>query len=320
MIEHNFYIEGASWQYDEQEIKRIRKTVFVDEQGVPEAEEFDDEDPFARHFLAKNLQSTVIGTARLLKDGRIGRIAVDAQWRGKKVGAALLRSAIEAAQQAHLTQVKLAAQIQALGFYHRFGFKEYGEKFDDGGIAHLWMSLQLNLPEAVKEPFRREQSKAATEPLVLFDDLQSYRQHLLTLITRCNQSLSLYLHHLETQVLNHTPIIEAIKTLAIQAYQPQIRILVRDSSQAVQSGHRLIGLSQRLSSVIQIRNPDNRHKELISAYILGDDGEFIWRDYADRWEGEFHTRNRRKHRLLAEQFSEIWEHGKPDINVRRIDL
>jgi predicted GNAT family N-acyltransferase len=84
-----------------------------------------------------------IGTARLLPDGRIGRMAVLKEWRGKRVGAALLAAMLERARERAMPRARLHAQIQAAGFYRRFGFSERGEEFLEAGIPHVEMTLEL---------------------------------------------------------------------------------------------------------------------------------------------------------------------------------
>ncbi len=117
----------------------IRLDVFVREQQVALADEQDDLDATARHFLAR-LDGKPVGTARLLtltKDlARIGRVAVLASCRGKGVGAALMRH-IEALT--HASTIILDAQVQAMRFYTSLGYEAAGEIFLEAGIAHRRM-------------------------------------------------------------------------------------------------------------------------------------------------------------------------------------
>ena len=76
----------------------IRREVFIDEQGVPEAEEIDDLDAGAIHLLARDDQGRPMGTARLLVldgTGKIGRVAVRKPARGTGLGAALIRASMD---------------------------------------------------------------------------------------------------------------------------------------------------------------------------------------------------------------------------------
>ena len=68
----------------------IRHEVFVRGQGIDPGLERDAEDPLALHVLARTADGTPVGTGRLARDGRIGRMAVLPGWRGRGVGAAML--------------------------------------------------------------------------------------------------------------------------------------------------------------------------------------------------------------------------------------
>lgn len=93
----------ADWHKDNADIRRIREAVFIAEQHVPPELEWDSEDPTAVHFLALE-GDYPIGTARLLPDGTIGRVSVLKDWRGLKVGDALMNAVIVEAQNRDLKQ------------------------------------------------------------------------------------------------------------------------------------------------------------------------------------------------------------------------
>ena len=123
----------------------IRRAVFVAEQGIPEAEEFDDRDTACTHLLATDAGRPV-GTARLWLDGtegRIGRVAVLAEARGRGVGARLVGTALGLLRDGGAGRVRLSAQTRATGLYRRLGFVEEGGIYDDAGIPHIDMVRDL---------------------------------------------------------------------------------------------------------------------------------------------------------------------------------
>lgn len=126
--------------------RALRRVVFIDEQGVPEADELDDKDGEAIHLLATDAGRPV-GTARLLlmgKTGKIGRVCVLKEMRGTGLGAALIRAAVDRLRQIDgIATVKLGAQVHALGFYEKLGFTAFGPVYDDAGIPHRDMALTL---------------------------------------------------------------------------------------------------------------------------------------------------------------------------------
>lgn len=127
--------------------RAIRRVVFIVEQNVPEAEEWDGRDGAALHLLARDASGAAVGTARILTEGatgKIGRVAVLKSARGTGAGAALIRAALdELRAMPGITRAKLGAQTHAIGFYERLGFAAYGPEYDDAGIPHRDMALDL---------------------------------------------------------------------------------------------------------------------------------------------------------------------------------
>ena len=135
-------VAETDWARDRPALAAIRRAVFIDEQRVPEALEWDEFDTVSRHFLAW-VDGDPVGCARLLPDGHLGRMAVLPGWRGRGVGRALLEAALAAARRAGYATVTLSAQTHAAGFYARAGFVAEGEIYEEAGIPHLVMTLAL---------------------------------------------------------------------------------------------------------------------------------------------------------------------------------
>ncbi|MEM6939047.1 MAG: GNAT family N-acetyltransferase [Pseudomonadota bacterium] len=122
----------------------LRREVFIEEQGVSEADERDELDPQSLHLIAF-LADVPVGTARIyIKDGvaKIGRVCVLRAQRGAGHGAALIVKSLEVSRgRAH--QAKLGAQTHAIGFYEGLGFTAEGPVYDDAGIPHRDMVRDL---------------------------------------------------------------------------------------------------------------------------------------------------------------------------------
>ncbi|NKL96726.1 GNAT family N-acetyltransferase [Rhizobium leguminosarum] len=120
---------------------RLRRAIFVHEQKVPEAEEFDADDLDAHHLVAVTA-GEVSGTLRVIyaeDHVKIGRVAVAGQWRGQGIAAAMIERAIDLHRTARDNRFYLTAQADKLPLYERFGFVAYGAEFPDGGMPHLAM-------------------------------------------------------------------------------------------------------------------------------------------------------------------------------------
>lgn len=136
-------IEGDG---DLEECRAIRRTVFIEEQGVSEEEEWDGRDGDCVHFLA--LAGTrPIGTARLriTPDGeaRAQRVAVLPARREQNIGRKLMDALEKEARELGHTEMVLEGQVQAIPFYERIGYCPEGDEFLDAGIPHRLMRKAL---------------------------------------------------------------------------------------------------------------------------------------------------------------------------------
>jgi predicted GNAT family N-acyltransferase len=133
----DYSIGLVSWQDAADELSAIRRLVFIDEQKVPPELEWDGHDEAAMHVIARSTEGEAIGTARLLPEGQIGRMAVLEPWRKRGVGSALLLCLI--AHAGEKERLFLNAQTSAESFYRYNGFKPEGDIFMEAGIPHIRM-------------------------------------------------------------------------------------------------------------------------------------------------------------------------------------
>jgi predicted GNAT family N-acyltransferase len=117
----------------------VRRKVFVEEQGVSPELELDKEEESV-HFLALS-DNQPCGAARYRKTAngyKLERFAVLKEFRGKRVGQALVAAVLDdIPDQADI--IYLNAQVDAVGLYAKFGFAVEGEQFEEAGIQHFKM-------------------------------------------------------------------------------------------------------------------------------------------------------------------------------------
>ena len=136
-------VRRADWSTDEAAIAQVRRAVFIDEQAVPDALEWEALDPECTWFFAQAETGEVVGIVRLTPDARIGRMAVLASWRRQGVGTALLAAILAAARQHGFSGVRLSAQTHAIPLYARFGFHAEGGAYQDAGSPHIAMTFNF---------------------------------------------------------------------------------------------------------------------------------------------------------------------------------
>ena len=138
----NIKVGLTNWQQQADDLTEIRYAVFVVEQHVPVAMELDEHDADAIHAIALTNDGQTVGTGRLLKSGKIGRMAVLAPWRNQGIGSAILRLLTTTSLEQLGKTPYLEAQIQAIPFYENHGYVAEGDLYLDAGIEHRLMRYE----------------------------------------------------------------------------------------------------------------------------------------------------------------------------------
>ena len=130
----------------------VRFRVFVTEQHVPIEEELDEIDATATHVIAivnNQGRDQVVATGRVFyRDedtaARIGRMAVDLEWRRKGIGGRLLEFLEAEATAQGVSTYILNAQEYVKDFYAAHGYTERGEPFLEADIPHILMRKEVD--------------------------------------------------------------------------------------------------------------------------------------------------------------------------------
>lgn len=144
----NISVEKVKTEEQLNTVFKIREEVFVIEQEVDPAEEYDEFENTSVHFLAK-IEGEPAGTARwrFTQNGvKLERFAVLKPIRGKTVGQALVKAVIDDIASQEAANGKLLymhAQLTAIPLYERFGFQKIGPMFEECNIQHFKMELYL---------------------------------------------------------------------------------------------------------------------------------------------------------------------------------
>ena len=137
-------VQTGDWAALGDAARALRTAVFIEEQGIARADEWDEADATAVHAVVTNLLGMPVATGRLLQqapgEGRIGRMAVDRALRGSGVGRQLIQALQQAAFERGDRRIVLSAQRSAEGFYQRLGYVPEGALYDEVGIAHIGMA------------------------------------------------------------------------------------------------------------------------------------------------------------------------------------
>ena len=318
-IEAGFRVEPADYAADFKDLRAVREPVFVQEQQVPLEEEWDELDPQCVHVIARDDAHHPIGTGRLTPKHKIGRMAVLREWRGKGVGEALLLALIERAREAGLREVSLNAQVGALGFYQKFGFVPFGERFREAGIEHQAMRMELDPLLPAPRPAARP--RGPSQKAVDIEGLEATLDAVRTLVHQGRREIVVYSRELEPALYAHPAIVDAFKGFAVAGRGARARFILQDPALAQRQPHPLLALAQRLPSVFQFRVPhDPEELQYPSVYVANDADGYLFRLLGSRFEGDWSPASPGRNRQLREAFERSWERARPATELRSLAL
>ena len=127
------------------EIVRARFDVFVGEQHILEPE-YDDTDYRSLHLFIPE-DGKILAYARLFPgeapgEWILGRMLTVRRRQG--LGSEIIRAAVGCVSAQGGSRLLLHAQLQARGFYERQGFRACSEVFEEAGIPHVLMALDVS--------------------------------------------------------------------------------------------------------------------------------------------------------------------------------
>ncbi len=106
--------------------------------------DWDGNDSQSFQVVATDDDNNPVGTGRMQRDGKIGRLAVLDSWRRRGIGQKILRVLVETANKEGFQEVFLHAQIQAISFYEKCLFHKNGKEFLEAGIPHVKMTRNIS--------------------------------------------------------------------------------------------------------------------------------------------------------------------------------
>jgi predicted GNAT family N-acyltransferase len=318
--EHAFTIATVDWAQAAEALSAVRRRVFVEEQGVPPELEWDARDAEAIHLLARaEADGSPIGTARLLSPGQIGRMAVLPPWRGRGVGTALLIEALRIARVNGYETPWLNAQVQVVPFYAKLGFSPEGDVFDEARIPHQRMVL-TDPDQAVLVDLRRRRL-GRDGGLLRTRNPRLVEAAVEVLATQATRSLTILTPDLEPRLYDRLPVLATIRRLATELPgQLSVRILLIDAEPVVRRGHRIIELSQALTSGVQIRAVPEAFIDRCDFFVVADAQGYCQRRRAAPDIALIDFAGIATARRLLRAFEAIWEQGEIHQELRRLYL
>jgi len=321
------HVVPVPWSTHHQQLRAIRNTVFIQEQGVPQELEWDGQDEGAFHFLALNEVGQAIGCTRLLASGQIGRMAVIADHRHRGIGRRLLDVAVEKAKQQRFTKVSLHAQSQVVEFYRKAGFLPRGAEFMEAGIPHVAMDMELPITfelidELAKPTIRAQESDEQPDKNQL-RHLHGEREcvaGLLECLAEPLRTVQIYSQHLDHALFDQRSVVDALSRFVRRGPPARLQILIHSSRRIVNRGHMLLELARRIDSKIHIRRvPEALAADLHTCLVWDERGYWLMPDFHE-YEAMANCYDPVRSKRLTERFELLWHKSSEDSELRVLRL
>lgn len=156
---------------------------------------------------------------------------------------------------------------------------------------------------------------------IILKQPQDYHNCALELTNNGRRLLRLFSPDLEHDIYDADDITQAVSNLARVSRNSEVRILIRDTKPAIKRGHRLLELSRRLPSIVEIRKFTLDSNELPPHVLLVDDRGVMIRAADEEQDAGFASfDDRALNTSLAQIFDEMWYRSQSDFDLRGVTI
>jgi hypothetical protein len=156
-----------------------------------------------------------------------------------------------------------------------------------------------------------EQSSAC-KTLWLLDGVADFRSNTELLIAQSHRSIAILTQDLDALVYATPEIVQAVSTFARSSRNAQVQILIKNTKPAIEIGHPLTRLAQRLSSKIMVRKMTIEPNNKEMGFMLGDTNKLVYKNDDALHRGFFNSAAASEVKSLREEFNYLWQYGEPE--------
>lgn len=140
------------------------------------------------------------------------------------------------------------------------------------------------------------------------------------LVQQASSRIDLFTRDLDPAIYDREPFLTDLSSTCAQRQAIHVRVLIQSPVTPIKRGHRLIELSRRLSSIIEIRQPHSDYSHFNEAFLIVDQRGLVHRRFSDRFEGRANFNDIATAQRLTTFFNEVWEHSESSPETRRLHL
>jgi len=169
-----------------------------------------------------------------------------------------------------------------------------------------------------KDNFFKNFILGVTGESIQVDSRQLNHDAILKLLSDAQHQISIVSRYLDQTIFSKHDFIENASEFIRRTKTSSIKVLVHDTQQIVKNNHRILTLSQRVSSKIEIRTICNDYAQFNQSYLVADSIGYIHNLKSDLYDAEVNFNNTDKSKELLETFKIMWELSQQEAEIRRL--
>lgn len=159
-----------------------------------------------------------------------------------------------------------------------------------------------------------------TGTLVTFDSREYAAELAVELIEQARQEICFFGPVIDPVLLGSEKAVTGLSDFVRRSSRTFLRIVVLDTRKNIVDSHRLLPLAQKLTSSIKIHIAGKKHQSLRQQFMLVDGKAYLYCPVADYYQGRMEKHAPAQVRTMQQEFEDMWNDSRPDINVRWLNL
>ena len=157
-------------------------------------------------------------------------------------------------------------------------------------------------------------------PAIEVDTSEAVSRACLALFSKAKREIVIMSRDLDPKLFDNAETSLALRQFLLQSRRARLRILVKEPRTVAHKGHRILELTQRLTSFAEIRVPAAEFNNHNTAFVVADGTGVVYRGLADRYQATVSFNDRLLAQETLRQFDEMWQSSSPAPSLRRISL
>ena len=169
-----------------------------------------------------------------------------------------------------------------------------------------------------KDNFFKNFILGVTGECMQIDTRQLNHDAIIKIVSSAQNQVAIISRHLDATIFSREDFISGASEFIRRTKASNMRILVHDTQSMVKNNHRILILSQRVSSKIEIRTICNGYAQFNQSFVVADSTGYIHNQKGDLYDAEVNFNDSDKSKELMETFKTIWEISQQEAEVRRL--